>query len=53
MLSEGKSMSNDLISERFKGRRWRVDAKLGIMYGLAFIFFGVVWQLFLSVFLRW
>ena len=50
LLAVSKSMSDDSIGKRLNERRWRVDAKLGVQYGVAYIFLGLLWQAILYLF---
>lgn len=50
LLAVSKSLSDDSIGKRINESRWRVDAKLGVQYGIAFILFGLLWQAILYLF---
>lgn len=50
LLAVSKSMSDDSIDKRINTRRTRVDAKLGVQYGIAFVFLGLLWQAILYLF---
>lgn len=50
LMAVSRSMSDESIRKTLKTRRWRVDAKLGVQYGIAFICLGLLWQAFLSVY---
>ena len=46
-----QGMTDEDIGNKIRHRRWRVEAKLGIQYGTAFVVLGIAWQLF--VYLCW
>ena len=50
LLAVSESMPDDLIGKRLNERRWRVDAKVGIQFGVAFIVLGLLWQAILYLF---
>jgi len=50
LLAVSRSMSDDDIGKRLGERRWRVDAKLGVQYGIASICLGLLWQAILYLF---
>lgn len=45
-----KRMDDARIRSQLKKGRWRVDAKLGIQFGVVFVILGLVWQRFLSAY---
>ncbi|MCC9604254.1 hypothetical protein LOC67_27180 [Stieleria sp. JC731] len=50
LIAVHQRMTDDRIAENIRHRRMRMDAKLGIQYGLAFIAMGVAWQLIIFLF---
>ncbi|TWU07867.1 hypothetical protein Pla52nx_000370 [Stieleria varia] len=50
LFAVSKSMSDDSIGKRLNERRTRIDAKLGVQFGAAFVFMGLLWQAFLYLF---
>ena len=50
LIAVHQGMKDERIAESIGRRRWRVEAKLGVQYGIAFIVLGVAWQLFLFLF---
>ncbi|GAB5406169.1 MAG: hypothetical protein Aurels2KO_44000 [Aureliella sp.] len=42
-----RHMSDDRIRKQLEKGRWRVDATLGIQFGVVFIVMGLAWQILL------